>query len=180
MANVAIRIEARPTFRDIQGKFARANDALLAARRDELRSEGRVLVQLVQGGIRRKVAPYRSASLESGIRFNTRQTGETISLNVTAPAKARPHRIAARNARALAFFWPRVGMQVFVPKRGGFRTHVRNGALMVGKGYVSHPGGSLVPLLEPILEDAQDEWMRTRGGVVLRRISTRWQRELTR
>ena len=157
MANVAIRIEARPTFRDLQGKFARAEDALLAAKQEELRNEGRAIVQLIQGGIRRKVAPYNSSKLESGIRFNTQQSGDTVSLNVTAPAKARPHRIAARNAQALAFFWPRVGMQVFVPKRGGFRTHVRGGALWVGKGYVDHPGGSLVPLLKPILEDAQDE-----------------------
>lgn len=180
MANVAFRIEARPTFRDLQGKFAKAEDALLAARRDELRAEGRIIVQLVQGGIRRKVGKYDSSKLESGVRFNTRQTGETVSLNVTVPARARPHRIYARYAKALAFFWPRVGMQTFVPKRGGFRTHVRNGSLMVGKGYVDHPGGSLVPLMTPILKEAGQDWTQQRGLITLRRISTRYTQELTK
>jgi hypothetical protein len=177
MANVAIRIEAKPTFRGIQGKFAKAEDALLSAKREELRTEGRAVVQLVQGGLRGKIGPSK---IEQGIRFNTQQSGDTVSLNVTAPSRAKPHRIVARNAKALAFFWPRVGMMTFVPKRGGFRTHVRNGSLFVGKGGVDHPGGSLVPLLAPILEDAGQEWMQTRGLIALKRISTRYTRELTK
>lgn len=180
MANVAIRIKARPTFRDLQGRFAKAEESLLETRREELRNEGRVIVQLIQGGIRRKVGQYDSSKLESGVRFNTQQRGNTIGLNVTVPAKARRHRIYARNVKALAFSWPRVGMQTFVPRRGGFRTHVRGGELWVGKGYVDHPGGTLVPLMTPILKDAQQDWSQSRGMIVLRRISTRYTQELTK
>lgn len=180
MANVAIRIEAKPTYRDLQGKFTRANDALLTAKRDELRGEGRIMVDSIRGKIRTKTAPYSSVKLEQGVRFNTRQSGETISLNVTVPARAGKHRIQARFARALSFFFGRIGMQLIVPRRGGFRTFVKDGRMFSGKGYVDHPGGSMVPLLKPILEDEQREWSQTRGLVALRRISTRYTQELTK
>lgn len=179
MTNVAIRIESRPTFRDVQGKFAKADEELLNEARRRLRSEGPVIVEIARKHLRNKTGKYSSAKLEAGIRYNTQVAGQTVKLNITAPGKAGPHRIAARYTRALAFNWPRVGMMTFVPKRGGFRTHVRNGALFVGKGYVDHPGGSLRPLMVPIMEKTQDEWERTRGQVILSQISTRWVKTVT-
>lgn len=177
MANIALKIVTRPTFRDLQGRFAKAEQALLDAKRDELRDEGRYLVQQFKDNLRAKIGENK---LENAIRFNTRQVGDNVRLSVTAPGHARPHRIAARNASALAFNWQRVGMMTFVPRRGGFRTHVRNGQLWVGKGYVNHPGGSLEPLIVPILQRTSDEWTATRGRRVLQRMTTRYTQELTR
>jgi hypothetical protein len=179
MANFSYRIESRPTFRDVAGRFAKANEELIDEARRRLRSEGPVIVEIARKHLRAKTAPYSSAKLEVGIRYNTRITQQGVRLAVTAPGKAGPHRIYARRARALAFNWPKVGMMTFVPKRGGFRTHVRNGALFVGKGYVDHPGGTLKPLMEPIMEKTQDEWFNTRGRVILSRISTRWAKTAT-
>lgn len=178
MATPAYRVITRPTFRDIQGRFTAAEEELLDARRDELRREGRFLRREIIERLRVKVDG--PSKIERGIRFNTRVRGDTVRLNVTAPGRARPHPIRAVNARALAFFWPRVGMQTFVPRSGGFKTHVRGGALWIGKGQVDHPGGTLVPLLEPILRDVSRDWERTRGRIVLNRISTRYEAKLTR
>jgi hypothetical protein len=99
---VRITTEARPTWRDVQGRFARAERELLEARREEMRGQGRVIVQIARGKLREKVK--RPSGLENAIRFNTRQEGDAIILNVTAPSHAKPHRIQARYAGALAFF----------------------------------------------------------------------------
>ena len=171
--SVAIRFKSIPTFRDLAGKFAKADRQLLEIRRDVLRGEGRGLVRMAQENTREKIG--EPSVIEKGIKFNTRVSGKSVSLNILAPATAKPHRIAARHAKALAFFWPRVGMQTFVPKRGGFRTHVRGGnVLMIGKGYVDHPGGSLVPLMTPIMRRTMNDWQSSRGRVVLNKISTRF------
>ncbi len=170
-------VTSKPTFRDLQGRFAKAEKELINIRREELRQEGRALVKLVQKKTEQKVK-QRNAKLEKGIRFKTFQRGDNVELSVTAPEKAAPHRIQAKNAKALAFGWPKIGMNVVVPKAGGFSTHVRNGRLWVGKGYVDHPGGSLVPLFTPILAAALREWESSRGRVVLNRISLRYITEL--
>ena len=167
----AFRVIVKPTFRDVQGRFAKAEKALLEAKRDELRVEGRYLVEMVARRLQAKIGPNK---IEKGIRFNTQQSANSVKLNVTAPGQAKPHRIEARNKAALAFFWPTVGMQVFVPKRGGFRTHVRNNALWVGKKGVDHPGGSLVPLIQPIIRDVSDDWLQSRGREVLQRMALRY------
>jgi len=178
MSNVRITTEVLPTWRDVQGRFARAEKELLEARRDELRGEGRVIVQMARANLREKIG--RPSGLENAIRFNTQDNGDTIVLNVTAPGYAKPHKIQARYKSALSFFWPRVGLQVAVPKRGGFRTHVSGGTLWVGKGYVNHPGGSLVPLMTPVLQKTNREWLPSRGDQALRRMSLRYVQELTR
>ncbi len=170
-------VTSKPTFRDLQGRFARAEKELIDIRRDELRAEGRLLVKLVQKKTEQKVK-QRNAKLEQGIRFKTFISGDDVRLSVTAPEKAAPHRIQAKNAKALAFGWPKIGMNVIVPKAGGFKTHVRNGRLWVGKGYVDHPGGTLVPLFTPILAASLREWESSRGRIVLNRISLRYVAEV--
>lgn len=171
MSNVVIEIKSTPTFRDLHGRFAKAEAELIEIRREQLRNEGRVFVPMIQRNLRAKIGPSK---IEQGVRFNTRTTGGNIQLHVTAPGRARPHIIRAKNKGALAFFWPKVGMMTFVPKRGGFRTHVSRNELFIGKGYVNHPGGSLVPLLSPIMQKSKNDWMSARGRAVLRSISTRY------
>jgi hypothetical protein len=68
----------------------------------------------------------------------------------------RPHRIAARRADALAFHWKRMGFDVVVPKNAtGHTYHRADGTLVVGKGYVDHPGTRAQPFLRPALDDLQ-------------------------
>lgn len=170
-----IEIISKPTFRDVRGRFAAANDQLLAIRRDALRSEGGYLVGLVRQELDVKT-DGRSGKLGAAVRFNTREYGkDELRLNVTAPSKARPHRIYPRNAGALAFFWGKIGAFVVVPKGGGRPTRFdKAGTLWVGKGYVDHPGGSLRPLFTPVMARALERWTAERGAVVLRQISTRY------
>lgn len=167
----AIRIKAKPTFRDTRGRFHATTEKLSQFRREALRDEGPTLKNIIIRRLRGKIG---ESKIDKGIRYNTQVRGDHIQLNVTAPSEARPHIIRAVNAQALAFFWPKVGMQTFVPKSGGFRTHVRGNALWIGKGYVNHPGGSLEPLMQPILADSLREWEKAGGERVLRKISTRW------
>lgn len=174
---MAYRVTVKPTFRDLQGRFARAEKELLEARRDELRNEGRYLTDAITRRLQAKIGQNK---IERGIRFNTQQSGNAVKLNVTTPGRAKPHRIAAKNANALAFFWGRIGVQVFVPRQGGFPTHRRGGDLWVGKGHVDHPGGSLVPLLEPIVRDVAGEWEHGRGRQALQRMATRYVTAVTR
>ena len=178
---VAFRIEAQPTFRDLQGRFAKAGKELLDARRDEMRAEGPILVGIARDLLEKKIR--RKGGMGEAIRWRTYEKGDAIQLSVTGPERAKPHRIAARNASALSFFWPKIGMRVVVPKRGGFKTHVRKGArgetLWIGKGHVDHPGGSLVNLMQPIMLAAGDKWLRDRGEVVMARISKRFVSSLT-
>lgn len=178
MPKPRVKVTSRPTFRDLAGRFSRANDALLEERRHAMRDAGQKLVKEAQEKLDAKLGQRHG--MREAIRFNTRKTGDTLSLSVTGPEKAKPHRIAARNALALSFFWDRVGMRTVVPRRGGFKTHVRGGVYWIGKGYVDHPGGSLAPLFQPILNRTLDEWMRTDGERTLRRISTRWTTEATK
>jgi len=172
-----IKVTVKPTWADIRTRFARANKKRLDSQRNELQSEGRQISDLI---IRRLQAKIGRSKIERGIDTSVKQVGQGTQLKVTVPGRARPHRIEARNAQALAFFWPRAGMQVFVPRRGGFPTHVRGGNLWIGKGGVDHPGGSLVPLMEPILQDAANHWQRSRGRTVLGRIASSYTLELTK
>lgn len=169
------RIESRPTFRNLQGRWGKATESLIATRRRELQAEGRYLTRALKMGIREKVG--QPSKIEGGVKYTTKLVGDRIQLDVKVPGRARPHRIRARNASALAFNWPKAGFFTFVPKRGGFRTHVRNGQLWIGKGHVDHPGGSLEPLVNPILKRVAGDWRRGRGRATLRRISSRFATE---
>lgn len=172
---VRISITARPTFRDVAGRFAKANEGLLDSKRDALRREGAVLVQLVRAELNEKTKG-RSDRLGSAVRFNTRvNNSNEVRLSVTAPAQAGPHRIYPRNAGALAFSWGKAGAFVIVPRAGGFRTHYgKDGILWVGKGYVDHPGGSLVPLFSGVMDRALNSWQASGGNEVLRQIASRY------
>ena len=81
----------------------------------------------------------------------------------------RPHKIAPRNAKALAFFWTKAGVYTVVPKGGGFKTHMAGGKLWIGKGFVQHPGTKPNPFPARALE-------RLKADVdkVLATIADRW------
>jgi hypothetical protein len=78
---------------------------------------------------------------------------------------SRPHTIAAKRKKALAFMWAKKGgVQVIVPKKPGGGTGLRKSKtgkvhLWVGKGFVRHPGTRA----RPWLDDALREVARARG-----------------
>lgn len=70
----------------------------------------------------------------------------------------RPHTIAARRKKALAFMWAKKGVRVIVPKKPGGGTGLRRSksgktVLWVGKGFVRHPGTKARPWLDQALRE---------------------------
>jgi hypothetical protein len=111
------------------------------------------------------LTPVRTGNLRGGnqmtIRARRRSVTGTIE-NRTEYAVAvhngtRPHTIAAKRKKALAFMWARKGgIQVIVPKKGGGPTGIRKGkggktVLWIGKGFVRHPGTKARPWLDDAL-----------------------------
>ena len=140
-----ISFEATPGFRDVRGRFVKANREMLDDWREAMRDEGRRAVRFTKD----EAPEGKTGKFKKGIRFRTFQRTKTImGFTISMPQPlgtfitegTKRHKIAARRAKALVFFWPKVGMVTVVPKGGGFNTHVRDGTYWVGKGYVDHPG----------------------------------------
>lgn len=110
------------------------------------------------------LTPVRSGNLRGAnqmtIKARRRSVTGTVE-NRTEYAEAvhngtRPHTIAARRKKALAFMWARKGgMRVVVPKRGGNtyvqRSKTGKSVLWIGKGFVRHPGTKARPWLDDAL-----------------------------
>ncbi len=152
-----------PPLRDVRGRFARADKILLEEKRKSARLLGRRWVEIA-----RDEAPSKTGKFRESIRFRTfvkpKEVGFTTSsaqpLGTFITLGTKPHRIAARKAKALVFFWGKVGKYTIVPKGGGFKTHVSGGKLWIGKGYVNHPG--------------------TKPNNYIERTYIRWERELNK
>ena len=122
------------------------------------------------------LTPVRDGNLRAGNQMTMKArrlmvTGTVenrVSYALAVHNGTRPHTIAAKRAKALTFFWGKVGgAQVFVPrtKAGkrlgtGFRKN-KSGrvSFWVGKGYVRHPGTKA----RPWLDDALREMAAKRG-----------------
>jgi hypothetical protein len=166
-------VTSSPTFRDMEGRFTKASDELLEARRDELRQLGQKFVQVM-----RSEAPAgKTGAFRRSIVFRTFESGDELSMRTYSAQPlgtwivegTRRHPITATNARALYFFWPKVGMFTVVPKRGGFKTHVSGGKYIVGKGYVDHPGTKANDYVSRAYYRLEDDIDQS-----LKRISTRF------
>lgn len=177
MAQVSITV--RPSYRDIRGRFVKADEQVLTEKREAARVLGREWKRLM-----RQEAPKKTGRFADGIGFRTKQTGEEITMEGFMPQPlgsyitegTKAHIIAARNAGALRFFWPKVGMLTFVPKNGGFPTHVNaNGDLIIGKGFVNHPGTKP----NKFNERAFDKWYPS-ARVELNRIAVNWRENATK
>ena len=171
-----LTVKTTPPFRDQRGRFRKADKAAKDSLRNSMRSQGRIVTGIVKDELAAKIG-QRNAKLEKGIRFNTRQQGNTTRLNVTVPQKARPHKIYPKR-KALAFKWR--GLNVVVPRGGGFKTHKRGNTLWVGKGFVQHPGGSLQPLFGPVLDKSLKKWRSSEEPEVISRAVRSFEAELVR
>jgi hypothetical protein len=146
-----IRYEAKPTFRDISGRFTTATDELLESHREWARDEGRRFVSIAQ-----RLAPKRSGKFAAGIRFRTTAGTNSVGLTASVPQPlgdwiikgTPPHVISGRPY--LSFFWERAGRRVV------FRS-------------VNHPGTKP----NPFIRDAYDEWLPGATSA-FNRISVRW------
>ncbi len=119
------------------------------------------------------LTPVRDGNLRAGnqMTMRARRTSVTGAIdNRTKYAMAvhngtKPHTIAARRKKALAFMWAKKGgVQVVVPKKPGGGTGLRKSKtgktkLWIGKGFVRHPGTHA----RPFLDDALREVARARG-----------------
>ena len=167
-----IQVTIRPPFRDIAGRFAKANKELIDDQREMMRRLGQKWVVLA-----REEAPKRTGEFARSIIYRTYIRGETVQLYTYSKQPlggwivrgTDAHPIAARTAGALYFFWPKVGMYTVVPKSGGFRTHVSGGKLWIGKGHVDHPGTKP----NPYHERAYARW-KPDARPELRRIALRY------
>jgi len=177
---MAFKLEINPTFREMNGRFTRANKNLLEDRRDLVRTEGRRLVRITRKEIDDSTSG--SGKFAQGVRFRTFNRGDQIGLTLSVPQPlgrfllegTKPHRIVAVNARALRFT-SGSGTVVMVPRNPSYaRSHFRDGVLWSAKGYVDHPGTKA----NPFIERAKDKWLP--GALVsIRRIATRWATTVT-
>ncbi len=167
-----LQIISKPTFRDLRGRFARADEALLTEKRERIRALGRRYVEIA-----RQEAPERTGKFRKSLIYRTFQSGDEVGFTAYSQQPlgtfivlgTKPHIIQARQKSALYFFWPKVGMDTIVPKGGGFKTHVAGGRLWIGKGYVNHPGTQP----NPYHERAYATWL-PEAEIELRRISLKY------
>lgn len=151
-----IKIEAAPSFRDLQGRWARAEDAQLDQRRDEVRFLGRKL-----RGYMQEEAPKKTGDFARSHRFRTFVANGRTGFTMTAqyPLKnfivkgTRAHEIKARRANFLRF---EVGGKVVFAKR------------------VWHTGTKP----NPYDQRALNRW-EVDADLALNRIAQRWVKEVT-
>ena len=151
-----LSFRSTPTFRELNGRFARASAELLESRRDLMRDLGRRFAELS-----RTEAPSRTGSFRESIGFRTFAEGSAFGFRIHM---AQPlgqfilegtaaHIISARYAMALRFEW--------------------HGEIVFFKS-VHHPGTKP----NPFMSRAYRQWLpESREG--LRRISLRYQQTLT-
>lgn len=162
---VAFEIYAKPSFRDTKGRWTEAHEELLEEYRNGMRVLGRQLKSLMQS----EAPTGKTGKFKRGIRFRTfsqagsgRGSGAKLGFKITMPQPlgtwiikgTKPHIIRAKVAKALYFYWGKVGAYTVVPKAGGFKTHFAGGKLWIGKGYVNHPGTKA----NPFDQRAYDRW----------------------
>ncbi len=166
-----ISYTVKPPFRDILGRFTKADAELIKGKRDEMRTLGGNLVSKLKAA-----APVgKSGKFRDSHSFKTFERGKDIELRTYSASPlgtfirlgTKPHKIAAKRAKALAFYWPKVGMMTFVPRAGFPITGEAGGNFWIGKGFVNHPGTKPNPYHERALASmspAMQESLRKIAG----------------
>jgi len=160
-----LHITTQPSYRDVFGRFAKANQQLLNDKREMLRRLGRRWVEIA-----REEAPVRKGDFRKSIHFRTFEAGQTLELRgYSAEPLGRyiregtdPHVIRARRAKVLRFLWPNGprSSSTFV----GFHFYP----------YVNHPGTKP----NPYHQRAYSRW-QAEAGRELRRITVRYRSAIT-
>lgn len=112
----------------------------------------------------RALTPVDKGYLRSSHTMSTKLRGAGNSLavgRIETPVKyatwvhdgTQPHIIRPKTAGALAFFWAKAGSRVIVPKGKGGTYRTKDGVLIIGKGYVNHPGTKPRPFYTQALRE---------------------------
>lgn len=163
------RVESKPTFRDLAGRFVKANQELSNIRRDEMKTLENQFIDLASeeapGGPGHSVARGLKRRDLSG-RFSSASSTSAdgaIGFGVT------PGKLGAWHIQGTGIYGPRG--RLIVPVRAAALRFVINGEVLFRK-WVR----GIKP--NPFFERAHKRWLPlTRKA--LRRISTRWTEELT-
>ena len=113
MSKTVFRLQSKPTTKEIVGNVLAARDGLSVDRRDLVRGQGRRLKEMMQD----EAPKGKTGKFAKGIRFKTFARGDAMGFTVSTPQPlgswiikgTRPHKIVARKASALAFYWPKIG-----------------------------------------------------------------------
>lgn len=143
-----IRVTAKPPFRDLKGRFTKAEEGLLEDRREMVRALGRRYVEIA-----REEAPERTGKFKKSLIFRTFIKGQAVGFSAYSAQPlgtyivegTQAHIIRAKKARALRF-------QV--------------GGEWVFRRAVHHPGTQA----NPYHERAQERW-EPEAAIQLARIS---------
>lgn len=112
------------------------------------------------------LAPVDTGNLRGGVAMTMRVSRTTVTGRIENRVRydeyvqrgTAPHTIRAKQAKALAFNWKRMGnVRTVVPKKatrwGGLRKGKTGMVLWIGKGYVNHPGTKARPYMYRALRE---------------------------
>lgn len=176
-------VEVVPSFRDTAGVFRKGTKELLEDRRVMMRHLGRRLVSIAQSELESSTSAQSTGKHKQSIRFRTFRRGtDALGFTVTAAQPldtfiqkgTKRHVIRARKAKALFFFFGKIGMNLMVPKNTNFNTHVRGNTLISNKGFVNHPGTKPNPYMPRALKRWEPE-----ADTELNRMTNRWTKTVT-
>lgn len=132
--------------RIVDPKIADAADIVEAgAKRRCPKRTGRTAAAIHQRGGTDAQGSYRDV-------VSDHRTADGYPIGLGLEVGTKPHRIYPKRANALAFFWDKIGKDTIVPKKPG-PTYETPSHLVIGKGYVDHPGTKPQPYLRPALGD---------------------------
>lgn len=127
----------------------------------------------------RVLCPKKTSNLANSLVMTLRARRTFVAGTVETRVKyatwvhdgTAPHKIFPKTKGALAFDWPKAGMHVVVP-RGRTATRVQKSKkygviLVIGKGYVQHPGTKARPFLMDALRQVGEkrEFIVTKLGL---------------
>ncbi len=103
-----LKVTFKPPLRDLVGRFAKAEKALLDEKRIRVRVLGKRYIEIAQ-----EEAPKKTGQFAKSLFSRTYETGNTVSFRAYSAQPlgrwiiegTRPHIIRARNVGALYFFW---------------------------------------------------------------------------
>lgn len=153
--SAVFRITSTPTFRDLRGRFARAEQTLLTARREEYRALGGRSRDVLAAN-----APRKTGAFAGGIRYRTFERGDAIGVTLSVPAPLGDFITLGTKAHAIR----PVSASVLRFEAGGETVFARG---------VNHPGTRPNPFIQRSLEQLAPEI-----DVAVRRISLRWEMAL--
>lgn len=156
MSKTSFKITAVPTFRDLQGKFARANDHLLEDRRALMRE-----LAITARDIYREEAPEDTGEFKRGIRYRTFTSGDEVGFSISTPQPLGRFIVGGTAAH------------VILP-RGNYPLRFEIGGTVIFARKVNHPGTQPNPFNERAAAR-----IRQKGKRTLRRISTRYKERVT-